>query len=137
MPERHRRERKSGWKKPPGSIIVDRTSRWGNPYKIGQDGAVVGEVRMNFRLTPFAAVWAYEHALNWGLLPYTVADVRRELAGKDVCCPCALTEPCHGDSLLFTANGWHEIRTMAQFRASFSALTDLIVPVAPAIREAS
>lgn len=137
MPTRYQRKRTAGWRKPEGAVIVDRTSRWGNPYKVGQDGAVVGDVVMNFRLTPFAAVWAYEHALVWGLLPYTVADVRRELAGKDVCCPCALGDPCHGDSLIFVANGWNEIRTLAQFRASLSALTELAVPVPPAILEAS
>jgi len=37
-------------------------------------------------------------------LPFTVEDVRRELAGRDLACWCPLTEPCHADVLLEIAN---------------------------------
>jgi hypothetical protein len=127
MPERHQRKRTAGWHKPQGSIIVDRTSRWGNPYKIGQDGAVVGEVRMDYRLTSSAAVWAFEHALCWGLLPFSVNDVRRELAGKDLVCFCALDQPCHATVLLRIANSASPIRTWDEIRKGYG----------PAIRAAS
>lgn len=35
----------------------------------------------------------------------TVDHVRRELAGKDLCCWCPLSEPCHADVLLRVAAG--------------------------------
>lgn len=31
-PKRIQRRRVRGWRKPAGAVIVDRTSRWGNPY---------------------------------------------------------------------------------------------------------
>lgn len=37
-------------------------------------------------------------------LGYTAADVRRELAGKDLACYCPIYEPCHADVLLGIAN---------------------------------
>lgn len=39
-------------------------------------------------------------------LPFTVADVRRELAGRDLACWCPPGSPCHADVLLAVANGW-------------------------------
>lgn len=38
-------------------------------------------------------------------LPVTLADVRRELAGKDLACWCRPGAPCHADVLLELANG--------------------------------
>ena len=38
--------------------------------------------------------------------PELVAAIRRELAGKDVCCPCAEgAEWCHGDDVIRAAAG--------------------------------
>lgn len=37
------------------------------------------------------------------VLPVSVADVRRELAGRDLACWCPLGEPCHRDVLLAVA----------------------------------
>lgn len=50
--------------------------------------------------TPQLRLWARGH----GLL--TVDDVRRELAGRDLCCWCHPGDPCHADILLAVANGW-------------------------------
>lgn len=41
---------------------------------------------------------------NWRL-PFTVDDVRRELAGKSLGCWCPPAEPCHAAVLLDIANG--------------------------------
>jgi Domain of unknown function (DUF4326) len=35
-PRRMQRRRTAGWHKPTGSVIVDRTSRWGNPFAVGR-----------------------------------------------------------------------------------------------------
>jgi hypothetical protein len=93
--------RRRGWRKPDGAVVVARPSRWGNPFPIGP-----GRSRVE-------AVAAYERALAAGDLPFTVHDVRRELAGRDLCCWCPLDESCHADVLLRVANGAGELRPSA------------------------
>jgi len=46
----------------------------------------------------------YRRDLEAGRLRFTEDDVRRELAGRDLCCWCPLDEPCHADVLLDVAN---------------------------------
>jgi hypothetical protein len=101
--ERIQLKRSRGWGKPPGAVVVARPSKWGNPYRIGEP-ATVGDVRMDYPLDANAAVWAFEHALRWGLLPITVEQVRAELRGKDLCCWCPTGSRCHADVLLEIAN---------------------------------
>jgi hypothetical protein len=74
-------------------VVVSRPSRWGNPFKLGVDGDRA------------QCVARYEAALRAGDLGFTVSDVRRELAGRDLCCWCAPGLECHGDVLLRIANG--------------------------------
>ena len=94
MPVRIRLSRRRGWRKPAAAVVVARPSRWGNPFRVGP-----GRSRE-------AAVAQYEAALLGieGSLGYTVADVRRALAGRDLACWCPLDEPCHADVLLRIAN---------------------------------
>jgi hypothetical protein len=105
-PKRIQRQRAKGWRLADHStnaVYVGRGSRWGNPYRVGQDGAVVGGALLYGKLDHTAATWAFKHALYWGLLPYTVEDVRRELAGKDLVCWCSLSSECHATVLLEAA----------------------------------
>jgi len=76
----------------PHTKAVDRTSRWGNPYKVTKT------------LPADLAVRMYRVDLLEGDLPFTVEDVRRELAGWNLACYCDLGEPCHGDFLLEVAD---------------------------------
>jgi hypothetical protein len=46
----------------------------------------------------------YRTALERGELGFTVADVRAELAGRDLACWCPLGEVCHADVLLAVAD---------------------------------
>lgn len=97
MPNRIQRRRTAGWRKPEGAVIVDRTSRWGNPHTVaehGRDGAVA----------------LHREQLMAGTLVYrgrtvTLADVRRALRGRDLVCACGLEEVCHADTLGEAANG--------------------------------
>lgn len=71
------------------AVLVDRTTKWGNPFAIDADNSrrdVVGKY----------LVWLFEH-------PELVEQARRELAGKDLVCWCA-PSPCHADTLLALAN---------------------------------
>lgn len=88
QPVRIQRRRSKGWKKPENTVDVTRSSQWGNPYIIGKDGdrKKCIELYEKFVARPLA-----NHA-------------RKELAGKNLMCWCALDQPCHADVLLRIAN---------------------------------
>ncbi|MGZ4443678.1 MAG: DUF4326 domain-containing protein [Nocardioidaceae bacterium] len=96
-PRRVRLQRTRGWRKPDGVVVVSRPSRWGNPFAIGE--LADGSVR-----TRAEAIELFRDALMNDRLGYTMADVRRELAGKDLACWCPYGEPCHADLLIEVAN---------------------------------
>lgn len=93
MPKRIQQKRVKGWRKPEGAVSVTRATKWGNPYPVSKFGVAL-------------AVEGFRAALLEGRLVNTsVADVQRELAGKDLMCFCPLDQPCHADVLLEIANG--------------------------------
>lgn len=89
-PTRIQRRRVKGWRLPPDTICVDRTTKWGNPFRVG-DG-----------LDRAGAVAAFREHFGQDM------DFRRmvseQLAGKHLACFCSLGEPCHADVLLEWAN---------------------------------
>lgn len=95
-PRRIQLKREKGWRLPPNTVKVDRSTKWGNPDRADFGGADLA-VRL-FR----------ERITKRGLGPIhailTVEDVRRELRGKNLACWCAPGSPCHGDVLLELAN---------------------------------
>jgi hypothetical protein len=93
MPVRVQLKRTKGWRKPEGTVVVARPTRWGNPFRLGIDGDRARCADL------------YRQALDTGELPFSAADVRRQLAGVDLACWCPLDEPCHADVLLEVANG--------------------------------
>lgn len=114
QPERIQLSRAKGWRKPPGVIVVSRPSKWGNPFKMrgtadmwvaydDRTGKVVSFCNSRTEAQA-AAVQAFTVDLVAGLLSPTVADVQRELAGKDLACFCPLDGPCHADVLIGLAN---------------------------------
>jgi Domain of unknown function (DUF4326) len=103
-PARIRRRRSKGWRLPAGAINVSRPSRWGNPYKLGARKYLLNEA-----VARQAVVDAFRTSLEGGLLRFTVADVRRELRGRVLCCWCPLPAPgepdrCHAQILIEIAN---------------------------------
>lgn len=43
-PQRIQLKRTKGWRMPPGTVKVDRSTRWGNPFRIGAaDAALTGD----------------------------------------------------------------------------------------------
>ena len=75
---------------PPDAVYVGRPSKWGNPYKIGQDGNRE-EVITKYRT----------YIIN--SKEYHSGELRQKLGGKDLVCWCAPL-PCHADVLLELAN---------------------------------
>lgn len=105
-PKRIQRSRAKGWRKPPNTICVDRTSRWGNPFKVGKDGTAAECVKKYIGyILPYR-----HHGENSGMEKFYLSEmhlrsIRDELRGKNLACFCALDQPCHADVLLEIANG--------------------------------
>lgn len=93
MPVRVQLKRTKGWRIPPGTVKVDRSTRWGNPFRIGEP-----QLRGDKRLVMDAseAVSRYR-----ALGPPDGIEVLR---GRNLACWCRPGEPCHGDVLLEWAN---------------------------------
>lgn len=92
-PRRVQRKRTKGWKMPPNTVYVGRSTMWGN-YAAHvcciTDHAAAKEA---FRS------WVEEVA-SWAWKGRAVADLR----GKDLACWCPLDQACHADILLELAN---------------------------------
>lgn len=112
-PKRITLRRTKGWRKPEGAVVVSRPSKWGNPYVVHQHTDACGEWHDACPTYPCDdaadAVRRFRHDLLFPVMGQPVAlstdDIRTELAGKDLCCWCPETQPCHGDVLLRIAAG--------------------------------
>ena len=108
VPQRIQRQRTKGWRMPEGAIYVGRPSKWGNPYKIGDESAFIGAQELfsmdEGPLTAFEAKELFRIAINRYVLSVTPEYVRHELRGCDLVCWCPLDQPCHADVLLELAN---------------------------------
>lgn len=99
-PKRIQLKRTKGWRMPDNTVKVDRTTKWGNPYRFG-----VAERRgyKNTVLTSQASlVAAFRRYCNRCL--EVNESFFEPLRGKDLACWCALDAPCHADVLLELAN---------------------------------
>jgi hypothetical protein len=98
-PIRIQLSRAKGWRMPENTVKVDRTTMWGNRWKVGTWSNTLGrEVE-----TTQEAVDLYRRLL-WPT-PNERAWVAENLRGKNLACWCKLGEPCHADVLLVIANG--------------------------------
>lgn len=85
----------------PDAVIVDRTSRWGNPFRVADHGrplAVEYHRRWLFGLGDHPEPDPFQHLRD-------PADLLAELeagtlTGRDLVCVCSLDEACHADTLL-------------------------------------
>jgi hypothetical protein len=91
---------------PEGAVKVDRSTRWGNPFRVGEDGAAEECVQLYRTLlggrrsaTSRASLEAQTAARAY------VGAHLHELRGKDLACWCRPGDPCHADVLLEFANG--------------------------------
>lgn len=119
-PQRIQLRRAKGWRKPAGTIVVARPTRWGNPYRVvthterdcsgwavlRPDRSVIAcypndRAALAYRL----AVELYRNRVVGAWRPQQRDAMRAELAGHELACWCPLDQPCHGDVLLKLANG--------------------------------
>jgi len=101
VPRRVQLRRSKGWRMPDNTVKVDRSTRYGNPFRVGDPG--IADVR--------ASIKCFEQALRNGELtrgkvdsPFDPEHLRDALRGKNLACWCPLDAPCHADVLLQIAN---------------------------------
>jgi len=94
-PKRIQRKRTKDWRMPSSAVYVGRPTKWGNPVYVSYKADKVDRQ---------VAVAMYKNKLLRGELPFSVDDIRKELAGKDLACWCRQYWPCHADVLLEIAN---------------------------------
>lgn len=104
-PIRIKLNRAKGWRMPPNTVKVDRTTKWGNPFVPGKPiafGPMKGQVVADKR---------HAYCLYLGFAPDNqklVALAQTELRGKNLACWCRQDDPyedaCHAAILLKLAN---------------------------------
>lgn len=102
MPARIQLRRAKGWRMPAGAVKVDRTTPWGNPFLVGEDGTrqecvdwfrlLLGAGLLNISVSR-ACVERQQATVRQLRLAEAVALLR----GRDLACWCPLTAACHAD----------------------------------------
>lgn len=103
-PVRIQLSRKKGWKMPENTVKVDRSTRWGNPFKLihdSQRAAMVGHFRQ-WVTRQHPTVGGFADLVRGE--PPKVSEIITRLRGKNLACWCRLDQPCHADVLLELAN---------------------------------
>lgn len=99
MPKRIQRKRTKGWKMPPHTVYVGRSTKWGNPWGHGADRGYLAYQCADRK----EAVAAYRSWITEGK-PELSKEAIKELRGKDLACWCPPDQPCHANVLLEIAN---------------------------------
>lgn len=120
-PSRIQLSRAKGWRMPPNTVKVDRSTKLGNPFPVdiyGQEGAVDrfrrwmnGEMSADEMSTSSRCDWG-----TWGDGPSMSLVTTRgiilkrmpSLRGKNLACWCSAQQPCHADVYLAIANADEE-----------------------------
>jgi hypothetical protein len=122
-PFRVQLSRARGWRMPPNTVKVDRTTPWGNPYDVREFG---GDLSLQLFASTACGCWSRSNVQ--GIDDETLLDLhaahcawlrrlggrpleraRRELRGRNLACWCPLPalgedDECHAAILLRVAN---------------------------------
>jgi hypothetical protein len=103
-PKRIQLKRVKGWKMPPNTVKVDRTSIWGNPH-IPKGPYSVNAAVMDYKCDILVAMILASRGGPEKPKPYAARITERlsELNGKNLACWCK-SSPCHADVLLELVN---------------------------------
>ncbi len=93
MPDRIQLSRAKGWRMPPNTIKVDRTTKWGNPFSV--------ESLPAHARTPADAFDPWIRSAAGATI---AQQARVALRGKNLACWCKIGAACHADVLLRIAN---------------------------------
>lgn len=110
--QRIQRRRVAGWRLPEGARIVDRTTRFGNPFTVA-DATEAGYEHPQRAVVSHYRAWlenhpSYQDTYLVGARTYDrrwVLANLGQLAGRDLACPCSLPEAgqtdwCHAAVLI-------------------------------------
>mgnify|MGYP002619828214 CR=1 FL=1 len=114
IPQRITLSRAKGWRMPPNTVKVDRSTKLGNPFPIdvyGREKAVdkfrrliTGNMSTFEMSTSSRQDWASNHGISLVFVREQIRQKLPELRGKNLACWCKPGEPCHADVLLEIAN---------------------------------
>lgn len=86
---------------PPNTVKVDRSTRWGNPYRAGMLGVPDAAAAVaRFRRLLERPDLELDHTRFF----LTPERIRADLTGRNLACWCAIGDLCHADVLLEMAN---------------------------------
>lgn len=103
-PHRVQLSRRKGWRMPENTVKVDRTTKWGNPFIVGEHGTRADCVYLfDLLLGGLICVTKDNAAAQEAYLAMARRD-REQLRGKNLACWCPLDAPCHADVLIVMAN---------------------------------
>ncbi len=115
-PFRVQLSRSAGWKMPPNTVKVDRTTMWGNPCQVvpftPEGEKELRSINAEFRcFTALEAVFRFSYFLGrvkqddgGRIFAVEIMDNLHKLKGKNLACWCKIGTPCHADVLLKLAN---------------------------------
>lgn len=116
VPMRVQLSRVKGQRLPENTVKVDRSTKFGNPYRVGEAVDMKMARRWGWNISPQGqkmvctdaqqAVDCFMHALHWDEAMHDW--LRQQLGGKNLACWCSLDQPCHADALMTIANSKRE-----------------------------
>jgi hypothetical protein len=100
MPLRVQLQRRAGWRMPPNTVKVDRSTRWGNPMRTGPGYPAAEAVADYERWLIGSSAPQFAHLSA----PPSREQIRKDLWDRNLACWCPLGQACHADVLLKLAN---------------------------------
>jgi len=85
---------------PPNTLKVDRSTRWGNPFRVRPGYPAAHAVADYLGWITGAAV----SGCAASAVPPSLAEIRDNLGGRNLACWCPLGQACHAEVLLRLAN---------------------------------
>jgi len=104
-PNRVQLKRTRGWRMPSNTTKVDRSTKWGNPFKVGALAMHPKTRRRVFVDSKETAIALFALYLKSASGSKLADEAREELRGKHLACWCKHNHDCHADLLLALANG--------------------------------
>lgn len=90
------------------AMKVDRSTRWGNPFRVDPEYderlSLQEQMRRFDKMLRGLGFWVLAPNARFDGVKTTMVDVCQELRGKNLACWCASDQLCHADILLELAN---------------------------------
>jgi len=102
---------------PENTVKVDRSTKWGNPFVVGEHGTRAECVQLfEYLMGGLLCVSNGNHKAQEEYITMARRD-REQLRGQNLACWCPLDAPCHADVLLMMSNVQGDRRCAASSRS--------------------